>query len=110
MSGGYLCSDEDEQSPDRERGSLLFYIKVSRKACRMRAFLSKDWKEGSRKHAGKSDTGPGAGSAKVLRQKCVDYSPGSAQGRCAESRVRRGSSRDAAGMEGTARPRVMCRG
>ena len=68
MSGGYLCSDEDEQSPDRERGSLLFYIKVSRKPCRIRAFLSKDWKEGRRKHAGKSDTGPGAVSAKVLRR------------------------------------------
>lgn len=38
----------------------------------MRAFLSRDWKEGRSKHAGKSDTSPGAGSAQPLRQKRVD--------------------------------------
>lgn len=58
----------------------MFYIKVSRKACRMRSFLSKDWKEGRSKHAEKSDTSPGARSAKALRQKRVDRSPGSAWG------------------------------
>lgn len=50
----------------------MFYVKVSGKACRMRAFLSRDWKEGRSKHAGKSDTSPGAGSAQPLRQKRVD--------------------------------------